>query len=293
MTDAGHGRGWLRLVVPRDNTSAPFTAEQLFAAVHAGTYRGQATQILLAGDASQVGIWLRVESERLEPIAAMIRATYPDVELDRTPPPLPVHEQLTGRGQAGLAGTRWRLAHEAAYPIKTVRAFEHSEPMAMTLGALAECRPGEHAALSLVLAPAPPGFARRSLVLTQALVTGAHSGPWWQRALALPVELLAGLLEAALGSSSASAGSGPAVPLNADLEARVKWIAGKAAQPAFRVTLHTAWRAAEPARAARGHAGLVSALGQFAVVGQNALPPRRRGPELAWRASLTGTAARG
>jgi len=278
----------LRLVVPRDNTSAPFTAEQLYAALHAGTRRGQVTQILLAGEATEVGIWLRVETARLEPVAAMIRATYPDVELDHRAPPLPTPAELTA--SPGQVGARWRLAHEAAYPIKTVRAFEHSEPMAMTLGALAECRPGEHAALSLLLTPAPPRFARRSLLLTRALVTGSHTGPWWQRALSLPVELLAAILSALL-SPGGSSEPVSVVPLNADLEARVKWIAGKAAQPAFRVTAHTAWLAADPARAARGHSGLVSALGQFAVVGQNSLQPRRCQARRSWEAILAGTPA--
>ena len=74
-------RGWLRLVVPRDNTSAPFTAEQLYAALHAGTGRRQATQILLVGAPDDVGICLRAETERLEPLAAMVRVTYPDAEL--------------------------------------------------------------------------------------------------------------------------------------------------------------------------------------------------------------------
>ena len=68
-------RGWWRLVVPRDNTSAPFTAEQLYAAIHAGTGRGQATQILLVGAPGDVGIWLRAETDRLDPLAAMVRST--------------------------------------------------------------------------------------------------------------------------------------------------------------------------------------------------------------------------
>jgi hypothetical protein len=295
----GPQRGWLRLVVPRDNTSAPFTAEQLYAALHAGTARRKATQILLAGSPDDVGIWLRAETERLEPLAAMVRATYPDAELETTPPPLPTGAALTSDGPAtvGLAGARWALAHEAAYPIKTVRAFEHSEPMAMTLGALAEARPGEFGALSLVLTPAPAAFARRSLSLTRALVSGADTGPLWQRAFTAPFNLLAALLEALLaapatGQTPAVGAAGGPVVLNADLEARVTWIAGKAAQPAFRVTLRTGWVAADVARARRGHAGLASALGQFAVVGQNAFVPHSEQPERAWQHIVTGTAQR-
>lgn len=287
------GRGWFRLVVPRDNTSAPFTAEQLYAAIHAGTARGQSTQIVLAGAPDDVGIWLRAETERLEPLAAMVRATYPDAELETTPPLLPTPSRLAAAG--GLAGARWRLAHEPAYPIKTVRAFEHSEPMAMTLGALAETRPGELGALSLVLTPAPAAFARRSLTLTRALVSGGDTGPWWQRALAAPFDLIAALLNGLVAGPTsgqpAAAGSGPVV-LNADLEARVTWIAGKAAQPAFRVTLRTGWLAADPARAQRGHAGLASALGQFAVVGQNALVPSSENPARNWQLLVDGVPRR-
>jgi hypothetical protein len=287
------GRGWLRLVVPRDNTSAPFTAEQLYAAIHAGTGRAQATQLLLVGAPDDVGIWLRAETDRLEPLAAMVRATYPDAELETTPPPLPPPGRL--RQAAGLAGARWRLAHEAAYPIKTVRAFEHSEPMAMTLGALAEARPGELGALSLVLTPAPAAFARRSLALTRALVSGGDTGALWQRARVAPFDLFAALLNGLVANPPANptlgAATGPVV-LNADLEARVTWIAGKAAQPAFRVTLRTGWIASDSARAYRGHAGLASALGQFAVVGQNALVPTGERPARTWQHLVDGTPRR-
>jgi energy-coupling factor transporter ATP-binding protein EcfA2 len=279
------GRGWLRLVVPRDNTSAPFTAEQLYAAIHAGTGRQQATQIVLVGTATDVGIWLRAEAERLDPLGAMVRATYPDAELERIPPDLP-----TVQSAGSAAGARWQLVHEAAYPIKTVRAFEHSEPMAMTLGALAEARVGECGALSLVLTRAPAAFARRSLALTRALVTGTDAGPVWQRSLSAPFDVLAHLLNAVLAPTERF-DSGPPTP-NADLEARVKWIAGKAAQPAFRATIRTAWLAPTMARAAAGHAGLVSALGQFAVVGQNALTPKATAPNDAWAGVLSGTPGR-
>lgn len=287
MSRPAEGRCWLRLVVPRDNTSAPFTAEQLYAALHAGTPPGRATQILLAGVPGDVGIWLRVEAERLDPLAAMVRSTYPDAELESAPPPLPA-----GRERVALAGARWALAHEAAYPIKTVRAFEHSEPMAMTLGALAEARAGECGALSLVLSPAPASFAHRSAALSRALATGADTGPWWQRALLAPFDLLAAALTSLLTDPAAAAvgtATPPPRPLtDVDLEARLKWVAGKAAQPAFRVTLRTGWAADDPGRARRGHAGLASALGQFAVVGQNSLLPRREPAGAVWSGILSG-----
>ena len=285
MTSVAHG--WLRLVVPRDNTSAPFTAEQLYAAIHAGTGRRESTQILLAGALGDVGIWLRAEEHRLDPLAAMVRATYPDVELEPTAPPWP-----SGLDTARLAAARWAMAHEAAYPIKTVRAFEHSEPMAMTLGALAEVRGGEFGALSLVLAHAPSSFVRRSLALQRALATGGDTGPLWQRAMFLPFDLLASALSGLLSSTPDTLVASPRPLLDADLEARLKWLAGKVAQPAFAVTMRTAWLAPTAPRAARGHAGLVSALGQFAVVGQNALVQRREDPSDTWRGIATGEPAR-
>jgi hypothetical protein len=281
-------RGWLRLVVPRDNTSAPFTAEQLYAAIHAGTGRRESTQILLAGAPGDVGIWLRAETHRLDPLAAMVRATYPDAELERVPPPWP-----TTSGAAHLAAARWAMAHEAAYPIKTVRAFEHSEPMAMTLGALAEAREGEFGAVSLVLAHAPASFARRSLALQRALVTGGDTGPLWQRALLLPFDVLAAAITALLSTTPTTDTTAPTRTIpDADLEQRLKWLSGKVAQPAFAVTLRTAWLAPTSARAAAGHAGLVSALGQFAVVGQNALVQRHEDPRDTWRAVAAGEPAR-
>ncbi|GAC1442380.1 MAG: hypothetical protein NVSMB55_12950 [Mycobacteriales bacterium] len=287
MTSSGATpeRGWLRLVVPRDNTSAPFTAEQLYAAIHAGTGRRHWTQLLLAGTCDDVGIWLRAETERLDPLGAMLRATYPDAELERTAPPLP------GPAHAGsAAGARWTLANEAAYPIKTVPAFEQSEPMAMTLGALAEARPGECGALSLMLTLAPPSFPRRSLALRRALATGTDTGPLWQRAVCAPFDLLAHLLDGLLPAPAVPAAA--ARTLDADLAARLSEIGGKAAQPAFRTTLRTGWLAATPARAAAGHAGLVSALGQFAVVGQNSLSPTATRPDDVWPAIVRAVPAR-
>ena len=288
MSRPPQSRGWLRLVVPRDNTSAPFTAEQLYAAIHAGTPARQSTQVLLVGVPGDVGIWLRAEAERLDPLAAMVRATYPDAELEQTPPPLPMTA-------AHLAVARWALANDAAYPIKTVRAFEHSEPMAMTLGALAETRAGECAVLSLVLSRAPASFAPRALELSRKLAVGADTSPMWQRMLFAPFDLLTAVLNSLMSSPGATAGSGaPAArPLtDVDLEARLKWIAGKAAQPAFRTTLRTAWLADDPHRARRGHAGLASALGQFAVVGQNMLITRREQPADTWTGITDGTLGR-
>src|SRR3954469_14002141 len=180
---------WVRLVVPRDNTSAPFTAEQLYAALHAGTGRSQRTQLLLLGTPGDVGMWLRTEPERLAPVAAIVRATYPDVELEAVQPALPA--DASG---FHVAAARWALAHDAAYPVKTVRAFEHSEPMAMTLGALSGAQPGEVGALSLVLAPAPGSFARRSPAFSRALATGADTAPAWQRLLLLPFDVVAAVL---------------------------------------------------------------------------------------------------
>ncbi|HVF05279.1 MAG TPA: DUF87 domain-containing protein [Frankiaceae bacterium] len=280
-------RGWLRLVVPRDNTSAPFTAEQLYAAIHAGTGRRESTQILLAGSPGEVGIWLRVEEHRLDPLAAMVRATYPDAELERVQPPWP---RLTAG--AHLMGARWSLAQEAAYPIKTVRAFEHSEPMAMTLGALAEAREGEFGVLSLVLTRAPARFAHRSLALQRALATGGDTGPLWQRAVLLPLDAVTAIVTSLVSPASPETiAPQPRLLLDADLEARLKWVAGKVAQPAFAVTLRTAWLAPTASRAAGGHAGLASALGQFAVVGQNAFTPGREDPRECWRGITAGEAA--
>ena len=279
--------GWLRVVVPRDNTSAPFTAEQLYAAIHAGTGRRQRTQLLLLGTPDDVGIWLGAEPERLDPIAAMVRATYPDVELEPGVPPLTRPVVSTH-----VAAARWGLAQEAAYPIKTVRAFEHSEPMAMTLGALSGVGEGECAALSLVLTPAPASFARRALALARALATGADTAPMWQRLLLAPLDLLAVLL-ASLAGGGAAVDAVPRRPaVDPDLAARCKWITGKAAQPAFRVTLRTAWASPDAPRAARGHAALASALGQFAVVGQNTFVPRRERGDTTWAGIATGQPAR-
>lgn len=285
MADRDPGT-WMRVVVPRDNTSAPFTAEQLYAAIHAGTGRRQRTQLLLFGTHGDVGIWLRTEPDRIEPVAAMVRATYPDVELEPGSPPLPCDQS-----PRHLVAARWGLRHEAAYPIKTVRAFEHSEPMAMTLGALSEAQDGECGAVSLVLTPAPASFARRSLALGRALATGADTSPWWHRLLAAPTDLLAALLSSLVAGDPGANGAARML-VDPDLEARCKWIAGKAAQPAFRVTLRTAWLSPDPARARRGHAALASALGQFAVVGQNAFTPCREGQVDSWHGIVTGAQRR-
>jgi hypothetical protein len=301
-------RGWWRLITPRDNTSAPFTAEQLYAAIHAGTGRGQRTQLLLAGTHLRVGLWVGAETERLDPLAALLRATYPDLELDDQPPPLDPHrgpdadaEQQMQRG--AVIGARWSLLADPAYPIKTVRAFEHSDPVAIILGALATARPDETGLLSVVLTPGPGNFPRRSLALARALTTGGATGPWWQRALLAGADAIANTASAVVSSAVGSATDQPAaiggrerpagapggpVLHDADLEARLKWITVKAAQPVFRATITTAYSAETPARAQQGHAALAAALGQFTVVGQNALHPRATTGTTAWAGPAGG-----
>ena len=154
MRRAAETRSWLHVVVPRDNRSAPFTAEQLYAALHAATFRGQWTEVALVGAPRHVGIYLRAERSRLAPLRALVRSTYPDAEVVEAVPPLLAQP-------VAVVGTRWRLREHAAYPIKTVREFENSEPMAMTLGALAEAvEDGECGIVHLALAPAPKRFHR-------------------------------------------------------------------------------------------------------------------------------------
>ena len=74
-------RGWLRLVVPRDNHSAPFTAEQLYAAIHAGSPKRGRTQIVLTGTRREVAIHLGAETSRLTPLRTLVLATYPDADV--------------------------------------------------------------------------------------------------------------------------------------------------------------------------------------------------------------------
>jgi len=273
-------RGWLHVVVPRDNRSAPFTAEQLYAALHAATFRGQWTEVALVGAPRHVGIYLRAERSRLAPLRALVRSTYPDVEVVEAAPPVPSKP-------AAVVGARWRLREHAAYPIKTVREFENSEPMAMTLGALAEAvDDGECGIVHLALAPAPASFHRDAKALALTLARGDVPRPLWARALNAPLDLIEGAVTSLLSPSVEP--STPATVVHADLDAQLKWVNGKAAQAAFRITLRTAWAASDIIRAREGHAALAAALGQFAVPGQNALTPRAAFGSEGWEALLTG-----
>jgi len=277
-------RGWLHVVVPRDNRSAPFTAEQLYAALHAGTARRQWTEVALVGAPRHVGIYLRTELSRLAPLRALMRSTYPDAEVVDAAPPLPAHP-------LAVVGTRWRLVSAAAYPIKTVREFENSDPMAMTLGALAEAvEDDEFGVVHLALTRAPARFHLDAKALALTLARGNVPQPLWARILNVPLDLIEGAVTSLLSSSSVSELPPPVV--HADLDAQLKWINGKAAQAAFRVTVRTAWVARSIGRAREGHAGLAAALGQFAVPGQNALAPRATIGADGWGALLTGRVAR-
>jgi hypothetical protein len=266
MRSAPEPRTWLHVVVPRDNRSAPFTAEQLYAALHAATARRQWTEVALVGAPRHVGIYLRAERSRLAPLRALVRSTYPDAEVVEEAPPLPARP-------AAVAGARWRLREHAAYPIKTVREFENSEPMAMTLGALAEAvEDDEYGVVHLALSPASTRFYRDAKALALALARGEIPQPFWTRVLDVPLDLVEGALNSLLPSPPTETPS-QATVVHADLDAQLKWVNGKAAQAAFRVTLRTAWCAHDSGRAVEGHAALAAALGQFAVPGQNALTP--------------------
>jgi len=284
MRRAAEPRSWLHVVVPRDNRSAPFTAEQLHAALHAATLPGQWTEVALVGAPRHVGIYLRAERSRLAPLRALVRSTYPDVEVVEATPPLPSKPRT-------VVGARWRLREHAAYPIKTVREFENSEPMAMTLGALAEAvDAGECGVVHLALTPAPSWFHRDAKALALTLARGEIPQPLWARILNAPLDLVEGVVRSLLSPSVEPAT--PATVVHADLDAQLKWINGKAAQAAFRVTLRSAWAAPDIERAREGHAALVAALGQFAVPGQNALAQRRAFAAEGWEALLEGRVAR-
>jgi RecA/RadA recombinase len=275
----------LHVVVPRDNHSAPFTAEQLYAALHAATRRGQWTDIALVGAARHVGIYLRAERSRVAPIRALVRATYPDAEVVLAAPPLP-------DGPAAVAGARWRLREHPAYPIKTVREFENSEPMAMTLGALAEAtRGGEWGIVHLALAPAPARFHRDAKALALALARGEVPQPLWAKALNVPLDIVETVVTS-LVSTPTEVPPAPAPVVHADLDAQLKWVNGKAAQAAFTVTVRTAWVAPTPVRASEGHAALAAALGQFAVPGQNALDVGRTLTADDWPELMAGEVVR-
>jgi hypothetical protein len=302
---AAADRGWLQLIMPRDNVSAPFTAEQLFGAIHASIRPDEPVQLLLTGHgtpgrngaATQVAVtwWLRARKPSLEPLAGQLQAVYPDLQTAPGAPPL----RAVGPRRY-VAAQRWTLAADRAYPMKRVHAFVHSDPMAMTLGALGQVRAGESGALSVVLWPAPASFARHAAGYAHALATGADTGPPWLRAVASGADLLAGavtgLVAAAdpahhpqTGAGAASGGPAGARRLPPDTALRVAAITEKAAQPAFLVTLRTGWEAASSARAVAGHLGLAGALGQFAVEGQNALLPAREDTLTVWRGILAGT----
>jgi len=278
-------RTWLHVVVPRDNHSAPFTAEQLYAALHAATGRGQWTEVALVGAARHVGIYLCAERSRVAPIRALVRATYPDADVVLEAPPLPDQP-------VAVTGARWRLREHAAFPVKTVREFENSEPMAMTLGALAEATgDGECGIVHLALAPAPARFHRDAKALALALARGEVPQPLWAKALNVPLDIVETVVTSLLSTPTDVPPAPPPV-VHADLDAQLKWVNGKAAQAAFTVTIRTAWGAPSPVRAAEGHAALVAALGQFAVPGQNALEPAQRLTLADWPELRAGNLAR-
>jgi len=298
-------RRWVRLIMPRDNVSAPFTAEQLYAAIHAGLRPDELVQLLLtghsaAGNAAEgstaaghtsVDWWLRAGAAVLGPLLSQLQSAYPDLQVTPGDPPLPA------RGpDRYLGGQRWTLAADRAYPMKRVQAFVNSDPMAMTLGALAQAGPGETGALSVVLGRAPASFARHAATYAQALATGADTSSWGMRLISVPFELLASILTGLISAADPPHNPYPAQSgrrqLAPDVAHRVAAITDKAAQPAFRVTLRTGWWAPTQARAAAGHRGLAGALGQFAVAGQNSLLPARERPEQVWTGILTGEGRR-
>ncbi|MDQ1700289.1 MAG: hypothetical protein QOG34_2152, partial [Frankiaceae bacterium] len=114
--------------------------------------------------------------------------------------------------------------------------------------------------------------------------------PPWARVLNAPLDLVEGTVASLLSPQPIEQAA--AVVVHADVDAQLKWVNGKAAQAAFRVTLRTAWAAGDIRRAREGHAALVAALGQFAVPGQNALTPRDAFSIEGWDALLAGQVLR-
>src|SRR3954469_7968405 len=112
--------------------------------------------------------------------------------------------------------------------------------MAMTLGALAETvYDGECGVVHLALSPAPARFHRDAKALALAIARGDVPQPWWARALNVPLDLVESVVTSLLAPPTEP--KPPTTVVHADLDAQLKWINGKAAQTAFRVTLRTAW----------------------------------------------------
>ncbi len=161
-----------QIAVPQGADVQPFRAEQMFAAIR-GLQETPWQRLLhgpdhvaleIAGDASGIRFYLWAPERIAENVVREIHSTYEQADIR----PLP-RDYLEGPGsdalnlphrfpqlsdrRVRLRGARLRLLRDIAFPIKTLKEFEKTDPLAGITAAMAGLAEGEGVLVQLLLQP--------------------------------------------------------------------------------------------------------------------------------------------
>lgn len=183
-----HGR-LFQIAVPQGADVQPFRAEQMFAALRGlqePAWRrlfGGPDHIALeiAGDASGIRFYLWAPARIAHNVVREIHSTYEQADIRELP-----RDYLQGPGQdalglphrfpspadrhARLRAARLRLRRDIALPIKTLKEFEKTDPLAGITAAMAGLTEGEGMVVQLLLQPGGDReLTRRARTLTERI----------------------------------------------------------------------------------------------------------------------------
>lgn len=257
-----------QIAVPQGAEVMPFAAEQMFAALHDVQEAGwrrlwsglEHISLEIAAGRSGIRFYLWVPRRIADTTVRLVHSAYEEADirlleqdylLGAAEDALGLPQQFPGircRGSRAAAA-RMVLQREIAYPIKTLREFEKTDPLASITAAMADLEEGEGMVVQLLLQP----------------------GGRWElgrraRALIARVERGRSTLQPSPGGRQALRVIRDYTP---EEKQRVTAIGGKEAKLPFRVALRLLAIAPAPRQAYARLRGLAAAYGQFSIATLN------------------------
>lgn len=262
-----HGRLY-QIAVPQSADILPFAAEQLFAALHdvqehwwRRLFSGpDHLSLEIAADKTGVRFYLWAPERIADVVVRLVHSAYEEADIR-----LLTRDYLDGPGSDALelvhhfpnvrlrrhrvAAARMVLQHDIALPIKTLREFEKTDPLAAITAVMADLQEGEGAIVQILLQPGGDWeLARRARSLLSRIEKG--------RSIAQPAPNGQQILRAVRDYTPQE-------------QQQVKSVGGKMSKLPFRVELRLLSIASASHRAYSRLRGLAAAYGQFHVATLN------------------------
>ena len=262
-------RGQLfQIAVPQGTEVQPFGAEQMFAAIQGlqehwwpRLWHGpRHISLEIAGDSSGIRFYLWAPAEIAAIVVREIHSTFEEADIRALP-----RDYLDGPGPDALGGShrfpalrgagqavraaRLQLRHDIALPIKTLKEFEKTDPLAAITAAMTGLQEGEGVLVQLLLQPGGDGELRQRAESRTAAI---------ERRRTVPQRGPTGQVTAPVTRD-----------YTAEEQQQVKSIGGKRAKICFRVALRLLAIAPDPRSAAERRQGLAAAYAQFDVATLN------------------------